>query len=75
MSNHLNAMRQMQDTFKPYSEQEPEYKPSKRLCEIDYGLYASLTMRIMEAAALMKPAPVIIDKYQGTSFLPWQFDL
>ena len=32
-------------------------------------------MRIMEAAALMKPVPAILDKYQGTDYLPWQFDV
>ena len=32
-------------------------------------------MRIMERAALMKPAAAVHDEYQGTSFLPWQFDV
>ena len=32
-------------------------------------------MRIMEAAALMKPVPAILDKYQGTDYLSWQFDV
>ena len=29
---------------------------------------------MMEAAALMIPIPAVLDKYQGTDYLPWQFD-
>ena len=74
MANHLKTMRQMQDVFKPNPEPEPELKHSKRLWETDYGLYTSRTMRIMEEAASMKPVPAILDKYQGTDYLSWQFD-
>ena len=65
----------MQQVYQPPAEPEPVLKPSKRLCETDYGLYAPRTMRIMEAAALMKPVPAVLDKYQGTGYLRWQFDL
>ena len=65
----------MQQAFPPEPEPLPKLKPSKRHSETDYSLYQPRTMLIMKNAASMKPIPAVLDKYQGPSFLRWQFDV